>query len=551
MSEEHQKFVRDRDAPIATDRDHDSNTNSSMDSDVGFMTATTVLRRMIAQMQSVRKRSRSECDASDDSGGDEHESERDDDNDEYDNGYEYSRVADVNARNPMQKWFLYGIIVDYKPAQPTKGTDYSMQVTIVDESVAERGVQGGLCVVFMERERESLPDVEHVGQIIRLHRLRFTNYRGNVQGQGRKSFGFDHLVLSDNLDEPVPRERIANKTFTMRDQRRIRELRRFGRQFLGSPRANLCNQYMTTLAQIDGNRQYIDLLCIKVGHERTADGSFNMTVFDGSKLFGKRDFADVTVLDMHLKLIVEKIEDFDIIRLRNIAVQTQRASDSENPEETPFVLRTQANSGICVLPSYHFNSLELRRKWNEWEASSKERDAQMNSTPVLLIHNRHTKVEISSIRNILDSEADIYRFKCRAKVVSFAPKIISNFARPYCPNCEHVVIDLAEDGTGNCPHCDKKNIRGFQYKYMVVMKLRDASACMMVQLYDDIAEQFFGLQACDLTVYSETRAKLSDMMQLLVSQDQIEVCVESFVNNRNKRSYRLFSTFATLQNLQV
>ncbi|XP_036369040.1 protection of telomeres protein 1-like [Octopus sinensis] len=115
---------------------------------------------------------------------------------------------------------VYGIVKFHKLPFKTKGTDYLLIVTIVDESLIQAD-EKLKCLLFAHEE-ENLPQVK-IGSIIRFHRLQVNLHNGELQGTSGK--GFSWLVIDSRRDGClIPKASSLNYTFTNVDRKMVRTL---------------------------------------------------------------------------------------------------------------------------------------------------------------------------------------------------------------------------------------------------------------------------------------------------------------------------------------
>lgn len=154
---------------------------------------------------------------------------------------------------------IYGIVKLFKPAWKCRGTDMCSVLVLMDPTVSE---SCGLECVSFQPSVSRLPNVQKVGDIVRLHRIKITQYQGRLQG--KSSRGFAAVVFDRDADLPVTAEiaRVSSSTFTLTqgDIDTVESLKHWReRQPLLFPQTNF-----VTVAQINQD-SYFELVCQVVG----------------------------------------------------------------------------------------------------------------------------------------------------------------------------------------------------------------------------------------------------------------------------------------------
>ncbi|XP_056005533.1 protection of telomeres protein 1-like [Ostrea edulis] len=132
--------------------------------------------------------------------------------------YKYTNLDEIQANKIVN---VFGVVKFARPPTKTRGSDYSMVLSVIDPSLHENG-QKLKCVLF-NREKEKLPFLD-VGKIVRLHRLKITHY--HEENQGQSGPGFSWLAFDGDKGSPVrPVSSSASFTFTESDKAKVEELR--------------------------------------------------------------------------------------------------------------------------------------------------------------------------------------------------------------------------------------------------------------------------------------------------------------------------------------
>ena len=121
----------------------------------------------------------------------------------------YTTLANLQPETTVN---VYGVVKLFKPAWKCRGTDMCSVLMLMDPTVAE---SGGLECVSFQPSVSRLPNVQKVGDIVRLHRIKISQYQGRLQA--KSSRGFAAVVFDRDTELPVTPEaaRVSSSTFTL------------------------------------------------------------------------------------------------------------------------------------------------------------------------------------------------------------------------------------------------------------------------------------------------------------------------------------------------
>jgi len=121
----------------------------------------------------------------------------------------YTTLANLQAETTVN---VYGVVKLFKPAWKCRGTDMCSVLVLMDPTVAE---SAGLECVLFQPNVSRLPSVYKVGDIVRLHRIKISQYQGRLQA--KSSRGFAAIVFDRDTELPVTAEmaRVSSSTFTL------------------------------------------------------------------------------------------------------------------------------------------------------------------------------------------------------------------------------------------------------------------------------------------------------------------------------------------------
>ncbi|XP_033744930.1 protection of telomeres protein 1-like [Pecten maximus] len=190
--------------------------------------------------------------------------------------YSYCRLSSLKPNTVVD---VYGVVKFFKSPSKTRGSDYSMLVTLVDPSLCELDANKKLKCLLFHRDQAQLPSVD-VGDIIRFHRLKVSLYNGDLQGQNGP--GFSWLCVSGVAGDPIePKASSNNFSFTERDTEKIEELRCWQEkdQVQWSQEERTRNKHIEDI--VPG--LYLDLLCQVISVQVVDDSCVTFRVWDGTK----------------------------------------------------------------------------------------------------------------------------------------------------------------------------------------------------------------------------------------------------------------------------
>ncbi|KAM6290953.1 protection of telomeres protein 1 [Porphyrio hochstetteri] len=362
---------------------------------------------------------------------------------------------------------LYGVVKFFKPPYISKGTDYCSVVTLVDPSNVKL-----TCTLF-SGNLDSLPKIYKVGDIVRFHRVKISEYNGQMQGI--TSGGFASLTFDGTVGAPViPRTSSKVYTFMDEDQKTIEELRVWAASNLSisGPAAKLSDVQPML---------FFDLTCQLVGKAKVDGSSFLLKVWDGTKcsyptwkvpveardLEGEKVVlhqlrnltVDILVYDNHVQLAKSlKIGSF----LRIYSIHSKQASaDGEEVSKIEFHLHggTCYGRGIGVLPESNpdvkelkafLESVDLTGSQNMESMSSLELDGTFNNVTDLESHLQrcqqlsvtvltdHQDLNNTELKTILNSTAP-QQYRIRAKLRTYKPQKLCQSVKLHCSKCNSLL----------------------------------------------------------------------------------------------------------------
>lgn len=107
----------------------------------------------------------------------------------------YTKLADIKESTNKNKFTVnvFAIVKYFKSPKKSKGKDYWMAISLVDDSFTS-AEESFVCNVFAP-SKEQLPAIKHVGDIVRFEGINVSKFNGAVNGSGNSRHTFKWLVL--------------------------------------------------------------------------------------------------------------------------------------------------------------------------------------------------------------------------------------------------------------------------------------------------------------------------------------------------------------------
>lgn len=207
--------------------------------------------------------------------------------------YRYTKLDELQANTTVN---VFGVVKFARPPTKTRGSDFSMVLSIIDPSLHEND-QKLKCLLF-HREKDKLPFLD-VGKVVRLHRLKITQFHGDLQGQSGP--GFSWLAFDEDRESPTrPVSSSSNFTFTEADINKVKELREWVASLDDLQQPN-----KTCFADMVP-QQYYDIYCQVLATCLLEENvGFLLRVWDGTKPMNPVREFNISAAD----LVVDKRQD--------------------------------------------------------------------------------------------------------------------------------------------------------------------------------------------------------------------------------------------------
>lgn len=289
--------------------------------------------------------------------------------------YTYSRLGELKAGTTVN---VYGIVVFFKQPFKSHGTDYCSTIKITDQSN-----QRISCSIFREK-LEDHPKIFHVGDIIRMHRVKVNLFKDSLTLIN--TFGFSVVTFDGTEGEAVePRTSSRSFHFDQGDQRAVEELRTWAAS------QNLLPTTPTMTLSTVQPKAYFDLTCQLLAKSPIDATCTLLRVWDGTRCAhqllkvlvepdateGPKSFsqeqesimANVLVYDNHVE-VAQRLKPGDFLRIYNLRaipgsskVPGLTSSQPVELDHLAFHLHggTAYGRGIRVLPENSPGVQELKR----------------------------------------------------------------------------------------------------------------------------------------------------------------------------------------------
>ncbi|XP_044279315.1 protection of telomeres protein 1 isoform X2 [Varanus komodoensis] len=383
---------------------------------------------------------------------------------------------------------VYGAVKFFKPPYICKGTDFCSVITIVDQSNAKL-----ICTLF-NANKNALPEVYRNGDIVRFHRIKVSEFNGQLQGLS--NCGFAALTFDGTIGAPLtPRSTSKLFTFTDEDKKTVENLRIW-------VASNFQNSAPSAKLSHIQQSMYFELTCQLVGKAKVDGSSYLLKVWDGTKcpfpswkVLVKEDdlegdgilinqlrnlTVDIVVYDNHVQL-AKSLKVGSFIRMYNLHAKPQGLEGRSDISYIQFHLHggTGYGRGIIVLPESYADVKELKAFLDSVEvtenecsegASSSELEhtygplgsymerCQQLSVTVLTDHQHFDTTALATIMNSRIPQP----YRIRAKLTKFEPKKLYQSVKLHCPQCnllaevpdEAELDSLLQEASATCSNSD-------------------------------------------------------------------------------------------------
>jgi len=504
--------------------------------------------------------------------------------------YTYKKVKELT--NELVKINIFGIIKYFRPPTKTKIGQYSALYTIIDPSVGDNLEQGIRCNLF-HAEEEKLPQVQNVGDVIRLHRVNVKTFNDRLQVQATK--GMSWIVYdSKNFNEKKFKSSHPNPTITEKDSKHAQTLHSWMKSIedhlVEKPKiiANTVlnnikiDSYFNCLVRVVDIYHFTDhpnycLLKVSDGSEvkynslrqagiienESEDAqaltacSFDIAIFDDHvtdvKSLHIGDF--VIIVNVHAKSVWPHI----VAKCKQDLSLTQIAGITDWVE---LVLHTGKHLGRGIKKiekTFECQSIENKINYNITKYKKVLTDNEVNKDESLTV----IEFPWRSIDTIdwLKHQSIPAKARLKVKVFTIMPPNIQECIFCKCKNCGYktklynaksslICIDN-NNWMLNCQQCKKPTV---ELVYLFVLLVEDDTGILQVIIAEEDALLFFNnISPKTLLVDTQQKQNMQEKLHQLVtghfdinerdisSLPFVDMCVYSF-STSDGISYRMFGT---------
>lgn len=394
---------------------------------------------------------------------------------------------------------LYGVVKFFKVPYRSKGTDYCSTVTIMDQSNAK------LTCTFFSGNQDTLPKIYSIGDIVRFHRIKITQF--NSEFLGISSNGFSALVFEGTAGAPpLPRTSSKTYSFTEEDHKIVESLRiwQMGQQTFSNLRLKLSDIKP---------EQYFNLICHLVGKAALDKACYLLKVWDGSKcalptwkvcveeeaLEGDADFlshhqhltVDVLVYDNHVEA-AKSLKVGSYIVIQNLHAKLHNTCNENQAQNSYLEFHLHGGTlygrGITILPENDIDVQELQKVLNtvnlneepkcSVDLSSDNRLSQ-KSPPFdalercqqlsVTVHPTRQEWLTTPLSTVVKTKPP-QKFRVKVRLRSFQPQHLYQSVKLHCTKCstlqdipdEERLDNILQGNYTNCPDTGAQNAYWYQ-----------------------------------------------------------------------------------------
>ena len=511
-------------------------------------------------------------------------------------GYTFLKLADLEAG--LQKVNIFGVVTDFQLPFQTKGRDFCSIVNIIDESTVSGNKEPFKCT-FFHSNKEKLPQVSKVGEIVCLHRINVKLFPNGIQGIGQ-SFS-SSLMFGGRLGAKVkPATGSMSYTFTRQDKKRVKKLRLWNAR-----RCRTANPYQHPLKDIQVNSPAtaLDLVCQVLSVSLRGSGTefhtavlsvwdgtqtrhrslaldlstFNTTAADSDQLQVADSYSEhVVVYGCDLVRSVASLVPGQFVCLQNLrAVEHTQRHNSFKDVFSAVELRLEpsySDSGreaaIKVLSSREIEAFELKKvlKSRRKEHVISFRPLPPDVVPSSVTDAQHSQQQPVPLIALAKSTKVPAKFLCAVKVLGVEPQSVEELVQLCCPICKYKVAVTAKTTSHEvctvCPpnyrRCKKLTLPPLQPVYFFKLKLADETGQVEAYVSGQQAAKFLsGFPPTVFFQHPQRRGALLEAMYGLTGGNDpfdcdtvafirpwVAVCLVSMKTNTadSNVSYHLFDT---------
>ena len=399
--------------------------------------------------------------------------------------YTYRKVAELEAG--LQKTNVFGVVVDFQPPFQTKGRDICSIVNITDESLV--GDQSFKCT-FFHQNREKLPKIDKVGDVVSFHRINVKLFPNGVQGIGQ-NFSSSQSFSGRLGSKVKPRTGSVSYTFTPCDKRRVKELRLWYARKCRRP-----HPCLRPLKDVSLSTTPSDVVCqvlsVSLSGSESQSHTAVLGIWDGTRTrhrslaLNLSSYNTTMVTDSELVRIAESFSESVVVYGRDlvevaasitpgqyVCLQNLLAlehSGQRNAFKDVFssielslrpssVTAAGRKAAIKVLQSSDIEVFELKKMLKKFsrQQSALVRPLPPDIVPSTITGTRHGQQQpttpLGALKHFPDAPT---KFVCVVKVLGIKPGSVEEMVQLRCPGCREKTTVTTSSGSSDdlvCRDC--------------------------------------------------------------------------------------------------
>ena len=400
--------------------------------------------------------------------------------------YTYTQLADL--RPPNNKVYVFGVVKDFRPPTKSRGTDYYLTMTLVDESSTEEGIH---CNLF-NREKNRLPQIQTIGDIVCLHRVYVNEYGGAPQLVSRKyssAICFDGRVGT----RVVPRTGCVSYTFNQEERERVKQLRKWSQQQERKKPMAMANKPPSDQAVQQASGQ-------PGGQENgKQDGGLASRKQDGGQVSREQDGQQMSHEQDGQQMNHEQAGGQASREQAEEQASREQAEGQASREQDEQQMSCEQDGGQ-ESRGQDGEQMSCERDGEQELDSAKGTKSSINdikivsSVSVAITTTLHPDIQFTSIRDVIATEKVPSKFRCRVKVMGIvSPLSVEEMVVLRCNECSFLTpiprkleLDLTDSYITDqpCRLCTsditRHHIPLLRCMYFFGMKLEDESGKSLV-----------------------------------------------------------------------
>ena len=478
--------------------------------------------------------------------------------------------TELNNLRQGQRLNICGIVKLFKPSFRSRGRDHCTSFVLVDPSQPEDGIS----VVAFHRDEKQLPQIQRVGNIVVLRRVKINLYQNAPQAVAM--YFSSHLVFDINANDPLqPISTSKNASLSRNEIKMIRKMRDW---VIKDDRLN-SKTHLRKLEDVKPG-DHFDIVGEVVSIDYlAAEKCACVSLTDGTKPpFNVTQVVNIPANDERLKKYGDKvvtvavydsvavhmshISPGNFLYLSNVHANQRytKSSQGEDIIVVEFCIHRDAENGgsYSVLPETDSDVIALKAKLeNIDEGRARLRVPLFQSVTI----NSHSSRPFSTVSEILNSSQIPGKFRCDLKPVAVSIDCIEKIVKLSCPRCNvkynqpTTVNNTGSDKFMNAgaycrnPRCSVELLSQNEcpklvYKYAFGLKLEDSTGSINVSVVNNQAEMFLSnLPPTNLYLnYDAREATLSRFIDLFgfnpfnpdvkqTATTRMDCCIFSYYRN--------------------